>query len=691
VSQVHGYFVRLFLCGLELNGVSEIVETIMNMRFICLAAAAFFCFSTHGAELDGSKLKRRSPLTLKEFVQKVLERNEVIQAQMLETEIGRQNIKIQKGVFTPSFVSDFEYVDSKRANTVEQQANLGLFASNVFNQRNKSLNNGVEWTVVTGGQLRLGQGVQQLKNNVNTAGFPGGEFVSNLGLSITQPILKNFGKRATMANIRLAAAASDVAFEGYRKALIELVATAEASYWDLYLTQEQYRISGESVELAQSVLKDSEERVRVGKASELEVLQAQAGVSTRMALQNEALQRALEANNRANTLYGASSLQAVTVVSPTDTPKVQSLSMDLQDHWLDAFDMNPDFGIRKLEAGQEDIRLAYAKNQRLPQLDLRASYGVNGLGGAYQSSFDQLFDADFPAWTVGFEFRIPLDGGRMGKRQVEVAKLRAKQALLNIKQTESQLINGIDTSLEKVRTFANNINSYQTVVDFNQKVLDSELTRLEVGRTTSRAVLEAEEDLFEAKVSYFQGLVQYERALLELESIKGSLLRNRSLELSKEELASTTAGLVNRANLSPAEIREVLGNLKTQYQSRGSEHGFGARDIDRAARVLQLEQNQNSIESGKLPSSSTRETPVKPADQSAPTGGHDPVKRAPAPPSTPAVRITPKVNAAPAVKVAPKAAPASANWKTPQWLRDALSGKPSPKTKAETSPQTPAR
>lgn len=636
------------------------------------------------------------PLTLKEFLQKVLERNEVVQAQMLETEIGRQNIKIQKSVFTPSFVSDFEYVDSQRANTVEQQANLGLFSQNVFKQRNTVLNNGVEWTVVSGGQLRLGQGIQNLKNNVNSAGFPGGEYVSNVGLSITQPILKNFGKRATMANIRLAAAASDIAFEGYRKALIELVATAEAAYWDLYLTQEQYRISQESVALAQSVLKDSEERVRVGKSSELEVLQAQAGVSTRLALQNDALQRVLEANNRANTLYGASSVQSPCIVSPTDRPKVQSLSMDLQDHWLDAFDMNPDFELRKLEARQEDIRLAYAKNQRYPQLDLRASYGVNGLGGAYQSSFDQLFDADFPSWTVGFEFRIPLDGGKRDKRQLDVARLRTRQALLNIKQTETQLINGIDNSLEKVRTFSGNIDSYQTVVDFNQKVLDSELTRLEVGKTNSRAVLEAEEDLFEAKVSYLQGLVQYERSLLELESIKGSLLRNRSLELSKEELARSTAGLITRANLSPAEIRQILGGIKTQYEVRGSGRGFGALEIDRAARTLELEQQTQALDSSEQPSQSTKEAFQKSASPTvrADAGDSDTGKAMPEAHSTPAVKDVPKAVKPDPVPARGKSGPAaesvSPNGTAHQWLRDAISGKSATNPKSADSPPAPA-
>ena len=39
---------------------------------------------------------------------------------------------------------------------------------------------------------------------------------------------------------------------------------------------------------------------------------------------------------------------------------------------------------------QEELRVAYAKNQRLPQLDLKASYGLNGLGSTPGESWDDV-------------------------------------------------------------------------------------------------------------------------------------------------------------------------------------------------------------------------------------------------------------------------------------------------------------
>jgi len=55
-----------------------------------------------------------------------------------------------------------------------------------------------------------------------------------------------------------------------------LISRAEAAYWDLYLTQEQERLSQESVGLANTILSDNRERARVGKSSQLDVLESAA-------------------------------------------------------------------------------------------------------------------------------------------------------------------------------------------------------------------------------------------------------------------------------------------------------------------------------------------------------------------------------------------------------------------------------
>src|SRR5262249_50744835 len=148
-----------------------------------------------------------------------------------------------------------------------------LLGASQLNERNSIYSGGLEFLVPSGAKIQTGYTLRELNNNLQH--FAGGEFETFLGTSLVQPLLKNFGRAATMARIRLAALASDVAFHEYRRQLMVTLAQAEAAYWDLYLSQEQERISRESVGIAAKVLEDNKARSLVGKGSELEVLQAQ--------------------------------------------------------------------------------------------------------------------------------------------------------------------------------------------------------------------------------------------------------------------------------------------------------------------------------------------------------------------------------------------------------------------------------
>src|SRR5206468_3835220 len=103
--------------------------------------------------------------------------------------------------------------------------------------------------------------------------------------------------------VRLAALGSDIAFQDYRRQMMIIVSTAEASYWSLYLAQEQVRFFQESVATAEKILNDNRARVQAGKSSELEVLEAQAGLALRRSKLSEAEEKLYEAINKVLTLY----------------------------------------------------------------------------------------------------------------------------------------------------------------------------------------------------------------------------------------------------------------------------------------------------------------------------------------------------------------------------------------------------
>ena len=49
-----------------------------------------------------------------------------------------------------------------------------------------------------------------------------------------------------------------------------------------------------------------------------------------------------------------------------------------------------------------------ADNQKLPSVDLLASYGLKGLGSGYPDSWDNLSARDYPNWEIGVSLSYPL-------------------------------------------------------------------------------------------------------------------------------------------------------------------------------------------------------------------------------------------------------------------------------------------
>ena len=126
------------------------------------------------------------------------------------------------------------------------------------------------------------------------------------------------------------------------------------------------------------------------------------------------------------------------------------------------------------------------------------------------------------------------------------ARIRLKQAALGLKDIEAQLVTALNTTMHKLRSSHASIGNYETVVNFNQNLLQTQLARLEVGKVESRKVLEVEADLLEARNALAEAKVLYQQALLELELIRGSILQSRDLEVDRRDLKARTEALLRR-------------------------------------------------------------------------------------------------------------------------------------------------
>ena len=466
-------------------------------------------------------------LTLRQTLEQVVEANLRIQVSQLDYDMAEERAKAEWAIFEPVLLLTLAREANNRENTTEQFLSQRV---SQFDEQNSIYSGAVEGVLPTGGKVRLGTQIRSLDNNLQLTGR--NEWESYSGVTVTQPLLRNRGWQAVSTQIELAAADSNVALQDYRGQLALVLSAAEMAYWELAAASAFISMSEASVETAKVVLNDNRQRFEGGKTTELEVLQAEAGVALRQSQLSDAEQRRIDATARLAAFLGRRTSEGGMVV-PSESLEFISITPSLNQALNRGIKSHPAYLAQTERCNQAGIRLAYAENERLPQIDLKGSYGLNGLSDSFGGTLDESFrDRDFPSWYLGFELRFPLTNGKREKHQLAAANIRKRQSLLELSAIEIDLMNGIHVLVDKVESLENRSSALKQVVDLHQRVLENEHEYLKAGKSESRKVLEAEEDLSSAKLEALSSLLELRRTTVDLLVQQGAYLQDRGFELT---------------------------------------------------------------------------------------------------------------------------------------------------------------
>lgn len=480
------------------------------------------------------------PLRLADYLQRVLERNNSIQARIAAFHAARSLYRSEKGYYEPVLVGSTNRIDRQRPNTIELERSLR--SGGVFIERNWIYSAGVEVRTPLGGRVRVGASARELRNNVQRTVIVDldAEFETSTDVVVEQPLLKNAGFGVASAPRRMAAKTAEVAFQDYRRELMQTIAQAEIAYWELALAQEQLRLSQESVEIARSLYDDNKARFEAGRGPELDVLEAQAGLAMRHSRTTVARQRLVESVNRVAAFFAGRPEVDGVLYQTIERPRAATIPLNYAAGAASAMALSPDLlrAIGQLE--QERIRVGVARNQRLPQVDLTGAFSSVGLGFDWDTAYRDVRNVEFPQWEVGVQFRIPLGTGIREKNELLAARQRLIQAERNVRELEALVRTELDAAIKRVEASEATAASNRETVRFRETLLRDRMSAREAGRMDTRIVLEAEQELLQARLELLDSEIEIERAVLELQLLQGNLLANRGLELSLEELDRAT-------------------------------------------------------------------------------------------------------------------------------------------------------
>lgn len=498
-----------------------------HVRYVIGAGILFLCLN---AALSVSAQENTGvELTLEQVIRDVVLHNPNIREARIEYLISRNEAEAERGTFEPQLIARYDRSELERENSSLQA--LQLLSDEDFWEKNDEWGLGIEGTFLSGGTYRVGYSL----NRMNNSRTEGREYETFLGLSAEQPLLKGMTHGAPTAALRAARQDRFIAFHGYRKQLMETLTMAESAYWNLALAQEELNMMSSSVEIARKILEDSRERVKAGKMTELEVMEAEAELHIRLSQLADAEQNLFDRMVQLKLLLVNNAIgqeQRLVAADPVVSTALKRWDLEEQREfsltW--ALRAQPDFMVRFEELQRERIVLGFQQDQRLPELNLKGSAGFNGLGDSFGESLEKIGSFDYPSWSVGLELRIPTSLGIREKYGLEAAILRGKLAEVRLDTLEYEIINSIETLLQKVMTLRSRVENAGRVVEFRKRMLDAELSRMEAGKSNSRLIYAAEEELTEARRWELESIAALREAVMQLAYFRGSVLLDKGFE-----------------------------------------------------------------------------------------------------------------------------------------------------------------
>ena len=209
------------------------------------------------------------------------------------------------------------------------------------------------------------------------------------------------------------------------------------------------------------------------------------------------------------------------------------MQLDLETEALTALEERPDYKVFQVAVRSRDIELVVAKNQKLPVVDLAATFGLNGLGHNTAQSLKTMGKLNYNDLEASLSVEVPI-GNRAAKAGYLEARLNKVKALLEFKNAQDDIIIAIKRDVRNVLTNLKQIRSTRAARELAEERLRAEEEKFNVGTALILDVLEAQTLLAEAESAERSAIVEYNKSLIQLERDKGTLLERDRIFLSSE-------------------------------------------------------------------------------------------------------------------------------------------------------------
>lgn len=521
----------------------------------------------------GVDLSQQRPLSMREALAMALENNKDI-------EVARENVRIAEfdylgaqGAYDPRFTTQafYERIESPISSFLAGGQNGSTIQSDYTGTARLD-----GQTPVLGGNYRLDfSSVKLNTNNQFTALNP--QYPTSLTFSYTQPLWRGLKIDQTRRQIQIARKNLSLTDAQFRQRAIDTITNVQRAYWDLVFALRSLQVQRDAVSVARTQLQHNKRLVNEGQLAPIDVVAAEAQISTYEQRVFGALEEVSRAENNLKNMI-AKDQKAVLwseSIVPTDPVDLAVPEVSLPDALKTAMENRPELQQSDVLKEINQIDQRFFKDQTKPGIDLVGTYGVSGLAGTvssnivnpltqssvllrqrvddlsalagldplpiippqqfsqdllggYGQSIQSLLANRYGTFRVGVQISLPLRNrtaeANLGRALVEGERIGTQREQL--KQTIQV---DVRNALQSVRSSEARLRAAVATREANEQQFASEQRKLDAGQSTTFLVLERQTALTESRGLELKAQTDLNKAIADLQRATGNALSVNSI------------------------------------------------------------------------------------------------------------------------------------------------------------------
>jgi HAE1 family hydrophobic/amphiphilic exporter-1 len=515
----------------------------------------------------GVDMDRQQPLSIREALALALENNKDI-------EVARQNVRIAefdltgtRGAYDPrlSTASYFERINTPVSSFLSGGAS-GVITTSDYTATARLEGQSPK----LGGNYRFDfSSIRQTTNNQFTALSP--QYPTSLTFTYTQPLVRGLRFDNNRRQIEIARKNLSLTDAQFRQRAIETITNVQRVYWDLVFALRNLQIQRDAVRDARSQLEHNKRLVTEGSLAPIDVVAAEAQVTSFEQALFSALEEVSKAENNLKNLIAENRQAEIwsRALIPTDAVDLQPPTISLPEALKAAVENRPEMQQVAVAREINEIDQKYYREQTKPGIDLVGTYGMSGLAGAfgagvnpftassaelrqrvnqlldraqlpllteppaqtlapvliggYGQSLENLVGNRFNNFRVGVQISLPLRNrtaeAHLGRSLVEGERIATQR-----EQLEQTIQVEVRNALQSLQSAHARLRAAGATREASEQQYESEKRKLDAGQSTVFLVLERQTALTTAKGNELRAQTELNKATAELQRAMGNTL-----------------------------------------------------------------------------------------------------------------------------------------------------------------------